>query len=170
MMSSITSSMISLEGRSFNILKSLPVKPILIIMAKVLTAVLIMVPFIILGDLLMFIKFDFSIWQIILLIASSVIWPMVAEMLGIIVNLKYPKMDAKNDTEVVKQSMSSMVAVFIGMGATGLMFYLLYIAMKNGIGVTEIILMGTIFGVIVLAGLFVYLKYKGTKEFNAINV
>ena len=30
-------------------------------------------------------------------------------------NLKYPKMNATNDTEVVKQSISSMLSVFMGM-------------------------------------------------------
>ena len=34
---------------------------------------------------------------------------------GLIVNLKYPKLNYSNDTEVVKQSMCSMISVFIGL-------------------------------------------------------
>ena len=170
MTSSITSSMISLEGKSFNILKSLPVRPVTIILAKVLTAVFIMVPFILLGDLIMFVNFEFSVWQIVLILVASVIWPLVAEMVGIIVNLKYPKMDAKNDTEVVKQSMSSAVSVFVGIGVVGVMVYLIYMAIKNGFDMTLFIAMGTLFGAVILAGLLIYLKLKGAKEFNSINV
>ena len=58
-MTSITSSMISLEGKSFNILKSLPVKPYTIIKSKVLAAIFVMIPFILLGDIIVFIRFKF---------------------------------------------------------------------------------------------------------------
>lgn len=111
LMSSITSSMISLEGKSFNVLKSLPVKPYTIIISKVLTAVLIMLPFILVGDLIFIIRFGLSLWQILMILAASVILPLISETFGIIVNIKNPKMDAENDAEVVKQSASTMVAV-----------------------------------------------------------
>ena len=61
--SSITSSMISLEGKSFVILKSLPIKPSKIIFSKVLTAIIIMEPFILIGDILLFIKFSFNFFN-----------------------------------------------------------------------------------------------------------
>ena len=111
LMSSITSSMISLEGKSFNILKSLPIKPITIIMAKVLTSIIIMLPFILVGDLIFIVRFRLSLWQTLMILIASVVLPLVSEVFGIIVNIKHPKMDAENDTEVVKQSTSTMVAV-----------------------------------------------------------
>ena len=111
LMSSITSSMISLEGKSFNILKSLPIKPITIIMAKVLTSIIIMLPFILVGDLIFIVRFGLSLWQTLMILIASVVLPLVSEVFGIIVNIKHPKMDAENDTEVVKQSTSTMVAV-----------------------------------------------------------
>lgn len=112
LMSSITSSMISLEGKSFNILKSLPVKPLTIIISKVLTAIIIILPFILLGDLIFIVRFGLSIKQILMILLASVVLPLVSEVFGIIINIKYPKMDAENDTEVVKQSTSTMIAVF----------------------------------------------------------
>ena len=119
-MTSITSSMISLEGRTFNILKSLPIKPYKVVQAKVLTALIVMLPCLLVGDLMIFIKFHFDIINIFLLLIASVTLAFVAETMGIIINLKYPKMDAINDTEVVKQSLSSSISVFGGMGAIGL--------------------------------------------------
>ena len=169
LMSSITSSMISLEGKSFNILKSLPVKTFTIINAKILTAVIIMIPFFIIGDLIMFIRFTFNIEEMLIILAASVVLPLVAETLGIIVNLKYPKMDAQNDTQVVKQSMSSMVAVFLGMAMTGLSIYGL-IKMAN-IGIkTDLIMLGAlVIYIVIYACLWVYLKKKSIKDFNMIN-
>ena len=170
LMSSITSSMISLEGKSFNILKSLPIKPYTIIFSKILTAVLIMVPFIFIGDLILFIKFKFNVYEIVMILVSSILLPVVSETIGIVVNLKYPKMDADNDTQVVKQSMSSTVAVFIGMALLGATIYALYKGLANNINVDLIILAGIFIYTIILTGLLIYLKKKSVKEFNKINV
>ena len=102
-MTSITSSMISLEGKSFTILKSLPIKPYRIVKSKVLSALVIMLPFILIGNIIIFIRFNFNLLSIILILCASILLPLIAETIGIIVNLKYPRMDANNDTEVVSR-------------------------------------------------------------------
>ncbi|MBQ3473814.1 hypothetical protein IJH24_00050 [Candidatus Saccharibacteria bacterium] len=170
MMTSITSSMISLEGKSFNVLKSLPVSAMTIIVGKVLAAMVVIVPIILVGDLMMFIKFDFSIWQILMILIASVVTPLVAELFGIIVNLKYPKMDAEDDVEVVKQSMSSMIAVFTGMGVSVVMIAIIGFAFMSGVGATETIGAGLLFSVGMAVLALFYLNAKGVEEFNGINV
>ena len=170
LLSSITSSMISLEGKSFNILKSLPVKPIKIIFAKILTAVLIMVPCLLIGDLIVFTKFNFNIVEIITIIIASIVLPFVAETIGIIVNIKYPKLDAENDTQVVKQSMSSMISVLLGMILTGITIFGLSKALSNNISIDIIILSGLGIYSLIFVLLLVYMIVKSTKEFEKINV
>ncbi len=170
MMTSITSSMISLERKSFNVLKSLPTNSMMIIMAKVLAAVLVMIPILLIGDIVMMVRFNFNIWQILMIFASSITMPLVAELVGILVNLKYPKMNAQDDTEVVKQSMSSMVAVFVGMGSSIVMLYIIYNAFRSGLSASEIVGAGLLFSVIALVLLVAYLWKRGTKDFNSINV
>jgi len=167
-MTSITSSMISLEGKSFSILKSLPIKSYKIIKAKVLTALLIMLPCILIGDMIVFITFKFDLLSIVLILVASVLLPLIAETIGIIVNLKYPRMDAKNDTEVVKQSMSSTISVFIGMVMIGITIFLLYKALEAGISniATMMIFIG-VYAVIYL-GLEVFLHKTGDKSFENI--
>ena len=139
LMSSITSSMISLEGKSFSILKSLPVSSFKIIISKVLTAVIIMVPVLVVGDIIMFVRFSFNIIEVLMILISSIILPLVSETIGIIINLKYPKMDAENDTEVVKQSMSSAIAVFTGMLLTGITILLIVKGIEYNINLDIII-------------------------------
>lgn len=170
MMTSITSSMISLEGKSFNILKSLPVSAMTVIFGKVLAAMVVIVPIILAGDLMMFIKFDFNFWQILMILAISVIMPMVAELLGIIVNLKYPKMDAKDDVEVVKQSMSSMIAVLSGMGVSVVVLSIVGFAFISGVSTTETVGAGLLLSVGMAALALFYLKAKGVEEFNSIDI
>ena len=169
-LSAITCSMISLEGKTFNLLKSLPVRPFTIIFSKVLTAVLIMVPFMIIGDIIVFLKFKFNILEIIILLAASIVLPLASETFGIIVNLKYPKMDAQNDTEVVKQSMSSFVAVFSGIAILSLTVVGMVECVKNNIK-TDLIIAGGLFIFTVMCIILLgFLKKKGEKEFNSINV
>ena len=169
-MSSITSSMISLEGKSFNILKSLPIKPSTIIISKVLSAVVIMIPFILVGDIIFFIKFSFNIIEILEILIASIVLPLIAETIGILVNLKYPKMDAENDAEVVKQSMSSMIAVFIGMGLTGVTVFLIIVGVMSRFAVDITVSIVLAFYLIMYLILRLYLNKTSVKDFNKINV
>ena len=170
LMTSITSSMISLEGKSFNILKSLPLKPLEIVLYKILTALVIMVPCIILGDIIIFIRFGFDIISMILILLASIILPFVSEMIGIMINLKYPKMDATNNTEVVKQSLSALVSTFIGMGELGVTVIIMFVLF--GYGLNNYIIMSAIVGIYILfsIGLWKLLKKTCDKNFDNINV
>ena len=169
-MTSITSSMISLEGKSINILKSLPIKPINIVLYKVVTALIIIIPCIIIGDIIIFIKFRFDSINILLILISSILLPIVSELIGIIVNLKYPKLDATSDTEVVKQSMSSMISVFIGMGLIGATILLLFMMLNKGISDTTILLILTLFYTLLALILWLVLIKTCDKSFNDINI
>lgn len=169
-MTSITSSMISLEGKTINILKSLPLKPYTIIKAKVLSAILIMIPCILIGDIILFIKFNFDLLSIITIIIASIILPLISSTIGILVNLKYPRMDAKNDTEVVKQSMSSTVSVFIGLALIGITLFLLYTAYNMKLGVITIMISFVLLYTLICISLLLILKKTCEKSFDNIIV
>ena len=116
LMTSITSSSISLEGKTINITKSLPISEKDILKSKIIYPYIIELPFILVSELLFFIVFKVNIVYILLIFSMSIITITLSSIIGIIINLKYPKMNASNDTEVVKQSMSSMISLFINMG------------------------------------------------------
>ncbi len=169
-MTSITSSMISLEGKSINILKSLPIKSSMIVLYKVITAMVIMIPCLLLGDIIVFIVFNFDIVSIICILYATILLPFIAELIGIMANLKYPKMDATNDTEVVKQSTSSMVSVFGGMFlatiSIGILVGLVQTGLSNGVVQIIFIIIFTI-----LAGLlWLRLTKISDKRFDEIQV
>ena len=112
----ITATMISLEGKAFNILKTLPISGKKVLMTKVLSAMLLIVPVTLLGWLVMCLRFQFWILDAVLVLIGVVAMPLVTELIGILINLKYPRFDADNDTVVVRQSASVMVATFLGLG------------------------------------------------------
>lgn len=166
---SITNSVISLEGRNINILKSLPVKVKDILMCKIYSCLIITTPILLIGDIILFVRFKINVIEMILLLALSIIMPLLSHFIGIITNLKYPKLDWENQAEVVKQSTSSFIAVLVGM-------FLMIVSV-----VSTLVLLGNISSLIILSGalilygvidlvLYLYLTTKGVKKFNNLSI
>ena len=168
-MTSITNSVISLEGKNISILKSLPIKVKTILMSKVLAALSITTPVLLIGDIILFIRFKISIIESLLLIILSILIPLVSHFVGIIVNLKYPKFDWESNAEVVKQSTSSFIAVMIGM----LLFMISIIIIMNIVGHISALLilsLATMIYLIIDIILYIYLINKGVKNFNHLMI
>lgn len=167
-MTSITSSMISLEGKSINITKSLPVATEKILLAKVLTSNIISIPVILICDIVFFIALKVAIIDIVFIILASIIMPTFTALVGILINLKYPKMDCTSDTEAVKQSMSSMVSVLIGVIVAMLSIAIIIIGSNINLNLA-ITLELLVFSIIVTI-LWKILKKYGVRKFKEINV
>lgn len=168
-MTSITNSVISLEGKNINLLKSLPIKTKTILMSKVYAALTITTPVLVLGDIILFIKFKIGIIECILLLILSILLPLVSHFIGIITNLKYPKLDAENSAEVVKQSTSSLVSVMLGMV---LLLISVFVSALLSIKLNPLIalLIFTIIYLLVDYFLYLYLIKKGSKKFNELSI
>lgn len=168
-MTSITNAVISLEGKSFNILKSLPVKTKTILMSKIYSSMILTSPILILGTIILCIKLKISIVESIMLIILSLIVPLVSHFVGILVNLRYPKLDFENSSEVVKQSISAYVAVTIGMVLL-ITTVMIVFSLIEKISTILILLGSIIIYMIINIILYLYLINKGVKEFNSLSV
>lgn len=168
-MTSITSSCISLEGKTINITKSLPVSEKDILKSKIIYPFIIELPFILISELIFFIKFKPSLLYIILILVMSFIIILLSATIGLIINLKYPKMNASSDTEVVKQSMSSMISVFIGMGIFFISIASI-IYLNKYIDINIILIIHVILLILSSIILYIILMKKGTQEYHNINV
>ena len=169
-MTSITSSSISIEGKSFNISKSLPIGVNKILYSKIIFSNLLVIPIMLVCDVIFFIYFDLKIIDYIFIILISIVGPIISSLLGLIINLKYPKMDASNDTEVVKQSMSSMISVFSGMIISIAIGGLFIIDMLGYINIDMNILLGLVMIclIIIMFILIFILNSYGVKKFREI--
>jgi ABC-2 type transport system permease protein len=168
-LTSITSSSISLEGKYFNILKSLPVSFKDIILAKLVNSLNIIYPFVLISDLFIIVHFKLSLINIIYILLVSIFIPILIGLVGLLINLKYPKMHFKNETEVVKQSISVVISVYLGMGiAIALISIYLYFNQylsSNVVIISEILLI-VLFDYI----LYKFILNKGESLFRKINI
>ena len=168
-MTSITNSVISLEGKNINIVKSLPIKTKTILMSKIYSSLIITTPPILIGDIILFTRFKMNIIEICLLLVLSILIPLISHFVGLIVNLKYPKLDWENTAEVVKQSTSSFVSVMIGIVL--MVANAMIIAKIVGkVSSTLILLLAVFLYLIIDIILYVYLINKSTKEFDQLSV
>lgn len=111
---STTSASISLEGKSFWLLKSLPIEEKNIFKAKVMVNLLISFPFTVISCVLMgiFLHINILILFLILILVSLV--NLVMGNVGLIFNITFPKLDWTNPVKVVKQSLSTFLTMLFG--------------------------------------------------------
>lgn len=165
---SITSSLISIEGKSFYVTKSLPLSTKNILLSKILMSNLIVIPIIFICDIIFFASFSLSLLDLMYIILATILFPTFTSLVGLIMNLKYPNMNASSDTEVVKQSWSATVSAFIGVlvgiASIGI------IVMGSDLNLTLIIGIELLIVTIVIMILWNVLKTYGVKKWNEINV
>ena len=168
-MTSITNSVISLEGKNINILKSLPIKVKTILMSKIFASLTITTIPIIIGEIILFIRFRLSIIEMLLLLIFSIIIPLISHFIGLIINLKYPKLDYENSSEVVKQSTSSFLSVMLGMLLL-IGSILIVVKLIDFVKPIHILLIFLILYIIIDLILYIYLIKVSVKDFNKLSV
>lgn len=168
-----TCTTISMEGKKFAILKQLPLSFKQIATAKILFSCAITLPFVFIGNIIFacFIPFDA------LFLLISFILPIISvltfSVLGLVINLKYPKLNWNNEAEAVKQSLSLFVSMFSDMGIGAIPLVIYFALYETLFATLPLILTSLIFIVWFLIWLIVsliLLKNKGEKLYNKIIV
>lgn len=165
---SITSSSISIEGKSFNLTKSLPISNRLIVLSKIIASDIIVLPFILVSIIMLTIFYRLSLLNIVMMILIGIITPTITAVFGIIVNLIYPKMDATSDSIVIKQSMSSIIATLIGF-VFGTLVVVLVAILSFIMYIDYVIILAIIVLFIILILLWILLDKKVVKRIQRIN-
>ena len=166
---SISSSSISLEGKTINLTKTLPIKYKSIFDSKILMCLIVELPITLISELLFIVKVKPNILFIVQLLLMTILIILFNAVVGIIMNLKYPKLNASNDTEVVKQSMSATLSLFIGFGVFAL--YVFGFAMLTDlISPSLYISLSIILLFFITLILYKVLLKKGPKAYQQLNV
>ncbi len=119
---------LSLEGKNFWIIKSLPIKASTVMFGKMLFNILLVLPIAIFFLFIAGIIFQIGIVKSILMILFVTSFSFVTSSLGSIINLYFPKFDFINETEVVKQSIGAFLGMFgawLLITINGLIYYFL---------------------------------------------
>lgn len=111
---STTSCSLSIEGRQFWILKTAPVHEKQIFRAKILLNLIVSVPFIIINVIIANFIIEITILDSIFMFVIPTFLVLYMSVLGLFVNILFPRFDYENETKVVKQSVSVIVTMIFG--------------------------------------------------------
>lgn len=159
-----TSSSINLEGKTFWILKSSPVKTNQILFSKSLFYVLLCLPFAIINTGLYVFSFGFNIFNVILLLVDQILMASIFAFEGLFVNILSPKLDWDNEVKAIKQTGAPIISMLFGFIIDALLFIIPFILeIYFGIGLVGVLLMGILLLTIVCSLLFTVGKNKFEK-------
>lgn len=111
-MTCTTAISLSLEGKQFWVIKSLPIKPVTVMYGKMLFNVLLILPVALISLVMITIALNIEISVFIILLLFIVSLTFLITVFGSVINLWLPKFEWRNATEVVKQSAAVLLAVF----------------------------------------------------------
>ena len=157
----VTASSISLEGRQLWILKEAPVSAGTLFAVKAGFQLLLVLPVLVLSTACLALACGVTAGEWLLVLLPCVAFSAASALFGLYVNLCFPRLDAPNDTVVVKQSAASMLGIFLPMLALGLCA-LVYLALDAPLGPAGAVLACP--GLLVLAALALYRLLRGRGE------
>ena len=161
-----TISSISLEGTNLWIKKTLPVSEKEIFKAKIISNLILTIPAAILSNIIFYVALKFDVIYLMLNIIITTVFSVLSAVLGLLINVYFPKLDWSNPTVVVKQS----AAVFIGMVVTFASITLPIVAFLL-LKIENIFMFLSFMAVIFLAIVLVawnVLMTKGVKQFKML--
>jgi len=165
-LSCTTSSSISLEGNNLWILKSSPVSPKSILLGKVAVNLTITIPITLLCCVMLMISLRTGWIDSLLLFVIPVLYACYSAMLGVIANLKFPKLEWTSEVAVIKQSASVLVSMFVGF-----ISILIPLAISSLLSNVNSNLVLSVIGVMMLAvcgGMYKYIATQGERLFQVL--
>ncbi len=112
----ITASSVSLEGESLWIVRSMPVRSEKILYAKLIMHELFTAPFVLIASVVGCVVLRTGALDTLVLILLPQAYTAVCAAAGLLINLKFPKLDYISETQVTKQSIAVTISMFGGMG------------------------------------------------------
>lgn len=156
---------ISLEGKNFWIIKSLPIKFKDIIMSKALVNMIVFIPLNIINSFLAMSILHTSFVEGILILIIPVVVTIYMSFLGLIINILFPRFDFNSDTQIVKQSLSVIMVMIVG-----IIPFILGIYLYNILSINIIMyLIISLIALMLLTGICIlFIMTKGKKLFKKL--
>ncbi|MBR6477777.1 MAG: hypothetical protein IKS85_04955 [Lachnospiraceae bacterium] len=148
-MMTISSSSLSMEGKNWWILQSLPVGTKTVMQAKLLFNLIFLAPFYVTSEIVLLFTLQATLLERFWLLVIPAVIILFAVMLGLFCNVKFPKFQWTSDIEVVKQSAAGGLSL-LGMFAALLPGILLMVAPATFRGVITLCALTLIIAVTIL--------------------
>lgn len=166
-----TCASISMEGSRIQILKQLPISFSSVAISKILFSVLLELPFVFVANIIYLCFVPFDIIFVILLFVVSAISILAFSVLGLVINLRFPKLNWKSEAEAVKQSLSLFVSMFVDMivSAVPMAIFFAVPTLATSVGIVGFELIILAWFVLLLAISLVLIKFFGEKYYNKLS-
>ena len=128
---------------------------------------MVILPISIISLVIVFFTFNLTLTELLIGILFEILISIFVGEFGIIINLKYPKINYINETQVVKQSLSSFLCVMLPMVVIMVMPIIYFIASYT-ISINVFVMI--ICGILLLINALFYLLINtwGVKKFNKL--
>lgn len=113
----ITAPSVSLEGKCFWILREAPMAEGTLLWVKTGFQLLLSLPCTLIASVCLTIALGMPLWEGAVLFGAMALFAVGQACFGMLMGLAFPKLDAPNETVVIKQSMSVLLAMFVPMAA-----------------------------------------------------
>lgn len=164
----ISAPSISIEARTLWLLRSLPIDPSKIMLAKALNHFLVSEAGILMVGISAMIFLPISVTAKLLIFVIPTLFNAFCALFGVYINLLLPKFNWINETVAIKQGMSTMICMFGSMGVVALYLlpYLLWLFQYMSAAVYTLI-----FAILLVVASFIiysYLTGKGRERFEKL--
>ncbi len=164
----ISAPSISLEGKTLWLLKSLPVTPRTILMSKVNLHLVIALPTTLLASVLCIFALPFTAAEAAAVVLLPALMSVFGALLGVVMNLRFPKFDYINETAVIKNSVSVMLTMFASWGVLAAPCVLYAVVLSGFVGITAYLYVCAALLALACAAMYVYLGRGGARRFAAL--
>ena len=161
----ISAPSISLESKTLWLLKSLPVPAGRILMAKVYLHLVIALPPTLIASACCCIALPFPPAGAAMVVLIPALTCVFGALLGVAVNLRYPKFDYINETAVIKNSMSVTVTLFGSWALLAAAALLYGLALHRVMGMTAYLYICAALLAALCAALYLSLRRSGARRF-----
>ncbi len=156
-----TSCSISLEGNSFWVIRTMPIKLKSLFNAKMLLCFIIFAISAVVSSLVIGIGLSYEIVDILLLLLNGLSITAFASASGLLVNILLPKMNWDNENQVAKQSASAFVTMIAAFVLAGLYAFVATKIFQAGFSVRLFLLVTAAFALILSIASYIIVTEKG---------
>jgi ABC-2 type transport system permease protein len=157
-----------LEGKRLWISQSLPIDGSDVLLAKVKMHLVICLPSVLIASLACIITMNLSLIQIFVVLILPTMIVIFSALLGVVVNMHFPKFDWVNETVPIKQSMSTVITMFTSMAVVLLPTVLYSAALAQTLTIELFMIIYTIVIIALCLLMYRYLKTKGSIIFASL--
>ena len=164
-LSCTTPDAISMESKALWVCREMPVKEMDIFISKMLVDICLILPMNLIAMILLSVSFNLEFIEVIALFLLILFAGLTMTQFGLLLNLKYPKLKFQSETEVIKDSMSASLAVYIPLVISfflGVLYAILKINFLTYVWILDASF--AIFAIIVN----LYLRTKGVEAFKKL--